>query len=70
MKTADTKLRQFLKNAENDINETPKSQHPSMSDFISCNSKWQYEDIVHYLRTEQDPVRLARWCELYLEQDY
>lgn len=69
MKTSQSELREFLRNIDSTDSVTDSTQ-PTMADFIAANSSWDHKDIVHYLRTEQDPVRLARWCELYLQQDY
>jgi hypothetical protein len=40
----------------------------TIGDVVSTN--WTIKDIKHYLATETDNVRLARWCQLYLKLDY
>lgn len=68
MKTQN-ELREFLRNIDNTDTDNVSTQ-PTMEEVITANPSWNHNDIVHYLRTEQDPLRLARWCELYLQQDY
>ena len=48
--------------------ETDSGRHPTIDDVISVH--WKHEDVIHYLNTEKDPVRLARWCRIYLDLDW
>lgn len=59
-----TRLRKLLEDCEI---PTPG---PTIDDVTACNNNWSIEDIQHYLRTEQDPRRLAIWCQLYLNLPY
>ena len=62
-------LRQILEELE--TAESPvEYKKPTMDDVILANMSWSHEDIMHYLHTEKDPRRLARWCRLYLDLDY
>ena len=69
MKTSESELRKFL-NQVHEHTGLDLSSGPTMQQWIDSHPSWSQEDIQHYLRTEQDPVRLARWCELYLMLDY
>jgi hypothetical protein len=42
----------------------------SLDNFVTANTEWSRKDILHYLSVEKDPIRLARWCQLYLQLDY
>jgi hypothetical protein len=57
----DITLKKFLSNLE----DTPG---PSIDDVVETN--FSTEDIMHYLHTEQDPRRMAKWCRMFLELDY
>lgn len=69
MKSTQNELRKFLETV-NDHTGLDLTSGPNMQQWIDSHPIWSHEDIVHYLHTEKDPVRLARWCELYLQSDY
>jgi hypothetical protein len=46
-----------------------RAEHgPSIDDVVETN--FSIEDIMHYLHTEQDARRMAKWCRMFLELDY
>jgi len=69
MKNTKLNLRQMLDELETEQSSV-EHRRPTMDDVISANMSWNPEDIIHYLHTEKDPRRLARWCRLYLDLDY
>ena len=57
MKTESTKLRQLLEQA----NIAPSRLDPQPAhDF-------DYEDIIHYMKNEQDLDKLYKWAKLFVE---
>lgn len=59
-----------MNRAENILNMIKQREQtaPTLDDIIE--QEFSHDDIMHYLHTEQDPRRMAKWCRMYLELDY
>jgi 5'(3')-deoxyribonucleotidase len=73
--TGPQKIREMLDTMKaettlSDLTGEWEKNYASIDDVISCNMSWSMKDIKHYLATETNNVRLARWCKLFLELDY
>lgn len=69
---SESDLRKFLTELESNpyTADLEEDHQPTLYDVLGCRSKWSEADIVHYIKTETDRDRLARWCILYLELDF
>jgi hypothetical protein len=69
-KTGSVKIREMLDNmkAQGGLLDDWQESSATIGDVVSTH--WTAKDIKHYLATETDNVRLARWCQLFLELDY